>query len=152
MVDAEDSLIKEFAARLRDRKLYKCVDVRSRISHEFDPESTGEDGRLSKIETCCAKANTKLIEWSQANSSDRQRVLIDEAKRSPYNDAVGAKGPIERINVRTDGGNFIDLKKRSRVVANLTDFMLFRAYHDRDDEDASGTIDNIINGEVEACR
>ena len=49
MVDAEDSLLSEFAARLRDRKLYKCVDIRSRVSHEFDPESTGEDGRLAKI-------------------------------------------------------------------------------------------------------
>ena len=78
--------------------------------------------------------------------------MIDEAKRSPYNDAVGAKGPIERINVRTDGGMYVDLKKRSRVVASLTDFMLFRAYHDRDDEDAAKAIDNIINGEVEACR
>ena len=152
MVDAEDSVISEFATRLRDRKLYMCVDIRSRVSHEFDPESTGDYSRLAKIETCCAKVNENLTEWSEAYSSDRRRVLIDEAKRSPYNDAVGAKGPIERINVRTDGGKFVDLKKRSRVVASLTDFMLFRAYHDRDDEEASGAIDRIINREVEACR
>lgn len=153
MIDAEDPLIREFSARLRDRKLYKCVDIRSRISHEFDPESTGDDARLAKVETCCARASTKLFEWSEANSRDgRRRVLIDEAKRSPYNDAVGAKGPIERINVRTDGGSLVDLKKRSRVVANLTDDMLLRAYHDRDDEDAAENIESVINGEVEACR
>ena len=107
---------------------------------------------MDKVETCCARASTKLFEWSEANSRDgRRRVLIDEAKRSPYNDAVGAKGPIERINVRTDGGSLVDLKKRSRVVANLTDYMLLRAYHDRDDEDAAENIERVINGEVEAC-
>ena len=152
MTEAHDPLISEFAVRLRDRKLYKCVDIRSRVSHEFDPEVTGEGDRLAKVETCCAKVKEKLTEWSEANSGDRQRVLIDEDKRSPYRDAVGSKGPAERINVRTDGGSLVDLKKRSRVVASLADFMLFRAYHDRDDAKADRIVDHIIDGEVEACR
>ena len=70
--------------------------------------------RMVKVETCYAKVTEKLTEWSQTNSRDRQRVLIDEAKRPPYKDAVGSKGPTERINVRTDGGSLVDLKKRSR--------------------------------------
>ncbi len=152
MTEAEDRLISEFATRLRDRKLYKCVDIRSRVSHEFDPEGTGELDSVAKVDTCCAKVREKLTEWSQDNSEERQRVLIDEDKRSPYKDAVGSRGPAERINVRTDGGSLVDLKKRSRVVASLADFMLFRAYHDRDDAEAGGIVDNIINGEVEACR
>lgn len=152
MCDAKDPLIGEFASRLRDRKLYKCVDIRALVTHEFDPDLTGETERLIKIETCCAMVNAKLTEWSNDNSKDVRRVLIDEAKRSPYKDAVGSKGPTERINVLTDGRKLIDLKQRSRVVASLTDFMLFRAYHDRNDSDASKNIYKIINGEVEACR
>lgn len=152
MADAEDPLVSEFAIRLRDRRLYKCVDVRSRVSHEFDPEGTGDMEPMAKVETCCAKVREKLTEWSQINSGDKQRLLIDEAKRPPYKDAVGSKGPTERINVRTDGGSLVDLKKRSRVVASLSDFMLFRAYHDRDDAEAGQVVDHIIDGEVVGCR
>ena len=62
---------------------------------------------MAKVETCCAKVREKLTEWSQINSGDKQRLLIDEAKRPPYKDAVGSKGPTERINVRTDGGSLV---------------------------------------------
>jgi HD superfamily phosphohydrolase len=152
MVDAEDCLIREYAQRLRDRKLYKCVDIRSRISHEFDPEVTGEADRLAKIETCCAKVKEKLTEWSKHNCHEKQRLLIDEDKRSPYKDASVGKGPEERINVLTDSRKLVDLKKRSRVVANLADFMLLRAYHDRDDSAAVTALEAIIDGEVHSCR
>ena len=152
MGDAVDPLVSQFATRLRDRKLYKCFDIRARISHEFDPDITGSPERVAKIETCCAKVNVKLTEWANAQPGDIPRILVDEAKRSPYKDAVGARGPVETINVRTDGGSLVDLKQRSRVVANLADFMLLRAYHDRSDEEACKAIGAIINEEVRACR
>jgi HD superfamily phosphohydrolase len=152
MTGADDPVVAKFATRLRDRKLYKCIDIRARISHEFDPESKGDDESSARIERCCAQVNEKLTEWVKANSSDTERVLIDEAKRSPYKDAVASKGPAERINVRTDGGSFVDLKQRSRVVASLSDFILYRAYFDRDDADAGELIQNIVKGEVDACR
>lgn len=152
MVDADDRLIREFALRLRDRKLYKCFDVRARISHEFDPESAGDAEKLSQIETCCAKVKEKLADWVNADSGDMPRILIDEAKRSPYKHVAGSEGPTERINVRTEGGELVDLKQRSRVVASLADFLLLRAYHDRDDSEAAGVIAGIVEGEVRACR
>ena len=55
MADAEDRLVSELAVRLRDRKLYKCVDIRSRVTHEFDPESTGEVERTAKIESAARR-------------------------------------------------------------------------------------------------
>ncbi|WP_083533031.1 HD domain-containing protein [Bosea sp. WAO] len=152
MSDADDPLVSQFAVRLRDRKLYKCFDIRARISHEFDPDIVGTPERVAKIETCCARVNAKLTEWANAQPGDIPRILIDEAKRSPYKDAVGARGPIETINVRTDGGSLVDLKQRSRVVANLADFMLLRVYHDRGDQEACKTIGAIIDQEVQACR
>lgn len=152
MAEAEDILARSLATRLRDRDLYKCVDIRSRVSHAFDPEGKGEAERVAKIDTCCAKVSAKLTEWVNDDAGRNYRILFDEAKRSPYKDAVGSIGPTERINVKTDGGKFVDLKQRSRVVANLADFTLFRVYHDRDDSEANAVIDGIINGEVEACR
>ncbi|MDN3718632.1 hypothetical protein QW131_03850 [Roseibium salinum] len=127
MAEAKDNLIRSFALRLRDRKLFKCVDIRARISHEFDPESTGDiEKKSKKIETCCAKSKRKkLTEWNQRESGEIHRILVDEAERSPYKDGAGSIGPTERINVRTDGGKLVDLKQRSRVVANLDEFKLF---------------------------
>lgn len=150
--EAEDRLLNQFAIRLRDRRLYKCIDIRARVSHEFDPDITGAPDRMAKIETCCARVNAKLTEWGNARSVDIPRILVDEAKRSPYKDAVGARGPIETINVRTDGGSLVDLKQRSRVVANLADFMLLRAYYDCNDDEAFKAIGSIITEEVHACR
>ena len=59
-------------------------------------------------------------------------VLLDEASRSPYNAGRKSDGPIEQINVRTEGGSLIDLKQRSDVVAGLHEFKLMRAYFDRE--------------------
>ncbi|WP_448146633.1 HD domain-containing protein [Labrys miyagiensis] len=152
MNDADDRLIGQFASRLRDRVLFKCIDVRARIRHEFDPNVTDTPEHTAKIDACCARVNVNLTEWSKAHSQDIPRVFVDEAKRSPYKDAVGSRGPIETINVRTDGGSLVDLKQRSRVVASLTDFTLLRAYHDRGDGEASKAINDIIDEEVQRCR
>lgn len=54
--------------------------------------------------------------------------------------------------MRTGGGELVDLKQRSRVIASLADFLLLRAYHDRDDSEVGSVIENIIEGEVEGCR
>lgn len=147
--DADDLLLSQFAKRLRDRNLFKCVDVRAQISHCFDPDVTGDSEKIKKVETCCATVKGKLMEWSLSNSETLPRILVDEAKRSPYKDASGSRGPAETINVRTEGGQLVDLKQRSRVVANLADFRLLRAYHDRDDAGAGSAIARIIAEEVE---
>lgn len=152
MADATDPLVSQFSVRLRDRKLFKCVDIRTRVSHEFDPNSNGNSNDTATIEKCCAKVNAKLTEWTNAKSGDFPRILIDEAKRSPYRDGAGSLGPTERINVRTDGGQLVDLKQRSRVVANLADYRLLRVYHERSDLEASKLIDDTIKQEVLACR
>ena len=153
MADAEDALVQAFAHRLRDRRLYKSVDIRARVSHEFDPDSSGHPDLRDKVDACCANVNKKLTEWVESNPTNIPRILIDQASRSPYKkDAEGSRGPTERINVKTDGGTLVDLKQRSRVVAELEDFMLLRAYHDGGDGEARRIIGETITGEVAACR
>lgn len=149
MADAKDRLVSEFSQRLRDRKLFKCIDVRTRVEHEFDPESTGRADQIDKIDACCGMISEKLTTWIDANWRDVPHVLIDEEKRSPYKDDAGLLG---RINVLTGGGELVDLKQRSRVVASLRDYRFLRAYHEQSDNVASSAIYDIINGEVEACR
>ncbi len=149
LIDAPDNLISQFATRLRERKLYKCQDIRAIVSHSFDPECTGNPEEYLKIEKCCAKVNEKLTEWSKSNSKEIPRILLDEAKRSPYKDHVGAVG---RINIRTDGDSHIDLKKRSSVVSSLEEFKLLRAYRSNDDVEAEIIVNTIIEEEVRAWR
>lgn len=152
MVFAEDNIISNLSKRLRDRNIYKCIDIRARVNHEFDPDMQRSDEQLIKIETCCARINEKLTDFVNTRSSGVPSILLDEAKRSPYKDGAGSIGPTDRINVRTDGGKFVDLKQRSRVVSSLSDFMLFRAYYDRDDASVGKKLEGIISAEVEGCR
>ena len=57
-------------------------------------------------------------------------------------------GPLERINVRTEGGALIDLKQRSDVVAALRDFKLARAYYDPEYPEVAEDIRSIVKEEV----
>ena len=152
MAEATDPLVREFAARLRDRKLYKCNDIRMRVAHVLDPKSINADETIEKIDKCCAGIGSKVTEWTAGNFLDRPRVLIDDAERSPYKPVGRSKGPLDRINISTDGGNLVDLKERSSVVAALKDYKLFRAYVDGNDAAAQDAVTHIVEGEIETCR
>jgi HD superfamily phosphohydrolase len=119
MADATDPLIANFSARIRDRELYKCRDVRTHVAHALDPKSESTDEIVELVDKCCAQIGAKLTEWTANNSDDRPRILIDEDDRSPYKSVNESKGPLDRINIRTDGGTLVDVKERSSVVAAL---------------------------------
>src|SRR5690606_22742271 len=53
MLEASDPLVAQFSARLRDRKLYKCVDVRADVAHAFDPKSSNHPEVVEQIDRCC---------------------------------------------------------------------------------------------------
>jgi len=148
MVDASDPLVADFSKRLRDRNLYKCEDIRIEVAHELDPKSENSDEIIGKIDRKCVAINEKLAEWANDNNKGRPRILIDNEKRSPYKSFGESKGPLDRINVRTDGDNLVDLKERSSVVAALKSFKLFRAYVEESDSEAKEAIQEIVKEEV----
>jgi hypothetical protein len=152
MTDATDLLVREFAARLRDRNLYKCNDIRTRVAHVLDAKSSNTDDVIEMIDKCCAGIGSKLTAWATDNSNSRSRILIDVDDRSPYKPVGQSKGPLDRINIRTDGGTLVDLKERSSVVAALKTYKLFRAYADRTDTSAQDAVKGIVEGEIEKCR
>lgn len=151
MSDATDALVAEFSARLRDRRLYKCHDIRMQVAHAMDPKSENSVAVVEAIDKCCAGIDKKLTEWGVDNSDGRPRVLIDIDERSPYKSVNESKGPLDRINIRTDGGTLVDLKERSSVVAALKTYKLFRAYADRADSTAQDAIRSITEGEITTC-
>lgn len=71
MAEATDPLVAGFAARLRDRKLYKCHDIRTQVAHVLDPKSINEDEIIEKIDKCCAGISSKLTEWVTSNGDGR---------------------------------------------------------------------------------
>jgi len=152
MCDADDKLISNFAKRLRDRSLYKCSDARMWVEGVLDPGNKNSDEAIAKIDKCCAEISVKLQEWSDKHSSTQPRILLDSGERSPYKSIGESKGPLDRINIRTESGALVDLKERSNVVAALKKFKLFRAYSDRSDTEALGAITAITEQEIETCR
>ena len=146
--DAPDQLLSQLSARLLNRSLFKCFDIRSSIKHRCDPHNVGRPQDLEKIERCCASAIVKLQDWDEQNKGDVPRVLTDVADRKPYKSGSGSYGPTEQINVQTDGGELIDLSQRSEIVRSLSVYHITRAYYDASDQGALRAIEDIIEGEV----
>jgi hypothetical protein len=140
MVDAPDPCLAELATRLRDRKLYKCIDVRARLA-----QARG-DAAANTIEAdkACAGITERLTEWASSNTLEAPRILVDEESRSPYKRITETKGPLDQINIRTAGGRLVDLAQRSKVVAELETFKMLRAYHPNEDEEAKNAVNAII--------
>jgi uncharacterized protein len=153
MAEAEDVLISQFSLRLRDRKLLKCTDVRARIAHEFDPNSSNLPDKISAIDKCCAMVKEKLtVETANPADVGIPSLLLDAAERPPYKSVDRSKGPLNQILVRTDGHKLVDLKERSSVVSALQDFKLFRVYADGKDISAQVVIERAIKEGIEECQ
>lgn len=151
MSAASDRVIAEFSTRLRDRKLFKCHDVRAQVAHVLDPKCSNTDEVVERVDKCCATIGEKLAEWTADKQNINSLILIDDDKRSPYKAIGESKGPLDRINVRTDGGMLVDLKERSSIVAALKAYKLFRVYVDRSDTSAADAVSRIMKGEIEKC-
>lgn len=149
LTDSNDPVVAKLASRLRDRKLFKCIDIRSRVVHELDPTSRGTPDHIDKIDRCCEAIKEKLTERTDGQEGELPTILLDEATRSPYKRNAGLLG---RINIRTEGGELVDLKERSQVVASLKDFRLLRTYHDENDVETLEFINSVILREVSACQ
>ncbi|MCQ0094242.1 hypothetical protein [Roseovarius sp. M141] len=103
---------------------------------------------IEKIEKCCASAVVKLQEWEKKQEAVVPRIITDEAERKPYKAGGGSNGYTEQINVRTDGGELIDIRQRSEIVKSLSVYRLTRAYYDESDAEALQVIKDIVEGEI----
>jgi HD superfamily phosphohydrolase len=149
MVDSGDGWVSNFARRLRDRKLYKCIDVRLYIAHE----KTDTAAMSPEADKVCTAVREELEEclqqWSAENPESAPRILIDAASRSPYNPITESKGPLNQINIRSEGNRLVDLAARSKVVAELETFKAFRVYHADGDNDAKRKITQVLEARIQ---
>lgn len=150
--DADDPILSQFSDRMLNRKLFKCYDIRAAITHKLDPHNLMDEQNVAKIEKCCASVVVKLQEWQKKQEQGVPRIITDEAERKPYKAGGGSNGYAEQINVRTDGGELIDIRQRSEIVKSLSIYRLTRAYYDGSDADALQIIKDIVEGEITDVR
>lgn len=144
--NSKDPLISEFARRLQDRKLYKCIDIRALVQDEINPEN--KKSLVEVVDKTCIDIRGRLDEIREENkkSSPVPRILIDETSRSAYQKSGEGKDLQNRIHIMTNRGEPEDLSKHSEVVAGIEVFKVLRAYYpDGPDGTASKTaINNTI--------
>lgn len=142
MFEADDLLIRQFSARLWKRDLRKCVDVRERLLAANENQPRGE--RAKRLKRLSRVVAADIRSWSDENSRDVPRILIDRAERKPYKHLDETRGPLNQILIRTESGGIRDLAEVSTTVAGIEKFQLFRAYVDRDDHESQSAIDMCI--------
>lgn len=127
LAEAKDSVIRNLACRLRDRKLFKCIDVVESLN------------RLTIFE--------EIAEWKRSQEKDGPRILIDQATREPYKDFQESKGPLNQIMIRTSSNTLVDVAQLSNVVKGIETFTLLRVYVAREDSVAQSFLKKVISPE-----
>ena len=142
MARARDPLISAFSKRLRDRDLYKCIDVRERFVARYTAANRDQ------IDAACARVARKVKEWTSRHDRGVPRLLTDEEERAPYKKLQDSKGPANQIMLKEAGGKSIDIVERSEVLKGLQPFKLFRVYHAEEDVEAESFIEAAIGEEA----
>jgi hypothetical protein len=151
MAEARDELVSEMSRRLRDRSLYKCRDIRIEVQKALDPDGTDTDAAVLSIDRCCTEIKQKLTEWISEKEERSSDILLDEASRSPYKPLSESKGPLDRINIRTESNQLVDLREKSPAVKALKPFKLLRAYSRSLDSTEGESLTTIVQGEIRKC-
>lgn len=141
MASAEDKSVSELAVRIRDRSIYKCVDVTQRMTANFgvpkegDPAG-GEAERAADVAKRVARVGEMMAERGLLDSTADgiPLVLEDTAPRSPYKRAAESSRRLSRIHVLAADGKLHDLADMSPAVNALGDYKAYRLYGRSDSE------------------
>jgi HD superfamily phosphohydrolase len=144
MTDARDSIISDFARRLCDRRLYKCVDVLARLDHGLG----ADDRERPKMDRARASIKEQTANWLSEQVDASHRIMVDEGVREAYKTFQESKGPLNQIRIRTAVGDLVDLGEVSKIVKAIEPFRFFRLYHADGDREALEFIEQTIKGQV----
>jgi len=175
MANADDRLISDFSMRLRDRKLYKCIDVRERLTQTFGFASSDnsvicthcasaakqviavrdEQQRRVAIDKASDAVKNRLVDFMKGNTQEIPPILVDDtAERSIYKPFEESKGPLNQIMMRlgTRDDKPIDVASISQVIKAIAPFKAFRVYMEEGDKNTKTFIAQIIKEEAKRCR
>ncbi len=141
LAESTDPVISKMAVGIRDRNLFKAIDIRVDVQRALGATVAEDDKAMVKI--CRAIAD-------EIGSLNSNKILMDEYTRSPYKTVQESNGGLlNQIMVMTPAGKPEDLKKHSKVVDAIQPFTLMRAYHASDDDETKTQINNIIKTHIE---
>jgi HD superfamily phosphohydrolase len=143
MSDASDTVVRDLAVRLRDRRLFKCIDVREHIANRLGTAALDD----TAVDRACASIGEKVGSWIAEKAAEPPRILLDQAEREPYKQFQESKGPLNQIMIRTAGDRLVDLGERSKIVKAIESFRLFRVYVAEHDQEAKRFIERAIEAE-----
>lgn len=146
LANAKDSIIQEFAVRLRDRKLYKAVDVREEVRKKLGPAASANGS--TALDRICASIRERINERVGEKDDISPRILSDETVREPYKEFQESKGPLNQIMIKTLSGELVDLGERSKVVRAIEPYRVYRLYVGDDDDKTRKFIIKVIDAEV----
>lgn len=150
LANAADERIKAYATALKDRRLPKCIDVWPRLMADYGPkrgETATERKKREEDIKAAKKAITENLEaWESENpASGTRRILIDDGERSPYKRIEeDDKGTLNQIHIRDTSGRIRNIVEISPVVAAIEPFEFFRIYVDKDDVEATRTVEAAV--------
>ena len=151
---AKDPLISELSLRIRDRRLFKCYDVRETVRRYIHQKVSEKDeadrptaAEIEKAVSRVTLAAADRIElWKKTEKKDL--ILKDQVSRSPYKRFEESKGPLNQIMVRDATGGLVDLGEFSPVVRAIPIFEVMRYYFNRDEKGTGKKLEGFIKLEM----
>lgn len=141
LAEAEDKLVADFARRLLERRLFKCIDVRERLRHALGKNEDSEQ----RLVIAQQAVKNRLGEWSAEHSQDFPRILRDEGRRNPYKRFQdGQSSLLDQILIQEPSGDIIEITDCSELILSIRTFEFFRVYVASDDSDARKIVDDAI--------
>jgi HD superfamily phosphohydrolase len=154
LCEATDKAISNLAVRIRDRKLFKCYDVREAVRREVlsrlavTQKGDGEENiniekSISRVSVAVAD---KIELWKRTEK--KELLLADKASRPPYKRFEESKGPLNQIMVRDASGSLVDLADFSPVVRSIPTFEVLRYYYNSEETSVATKFNRFIQEEI----
>jgi HD superfamily phosphohydrolase len=149
---AKDKFVSSLSRGIRDRGIYECCDIRSKLDawlRTTSKETVDQRAeRLSKIEKACERLEVRIRAWNAKQTDGPPRILIDREERAPYKQLQESKGPLNQILIRTaKDGPLVDLGLRSEAVAAIETYRLYRLYFSRGDDESRKFVEKLVKQE-----
>jgi len=145
---AKDECIKELSERLLERKLYKAIDVTSRLETVFGGDDGEQEEKRRKVE---ARIRTRMQESGLlATDGAAPAALDDVVSRDPYRQGSGDDAALYMIYGLDRANQLKELSELSKVVATLKKYETYRLYYREEDESTRVQLEKILGDECHA--
>ena len=146
MVEAHDPMVRDCAARLRERRLPKCIDIR-RYAEEHLPVKPGmsleeRQAREARLSLACKEIVGQVREFARTRGSGQPQVLVDEGRRNPYKKIKESETPLNQIRIKLGKDGSEDMANLSPVVSSAQTYEICRVYCIEDDTEGRSVVEN----------